>query len=122
MVFVDLVNIVDQRINDITKQNPSMTAKEFYFSSEEGLWCLITIIGSSGKTIEYDFIENESSWKRPDALLEYNQAAQERIKVIVIAPDDVLADVAILVKQYDGPDIVVSDYSAMGLIPMPLVY
>jgi hypothetical protein len=123
MAITDLVGLVEQRLRDISKQNPSMTTKEFFFSSEEGLFCLITVMGSAGNEIEYNFIESETSWKRPEAVLEYNQATLDGLKVAVIVPDEALADVMILVKNYDdGRGVIVTDYSAMGLIPMPLTY
>jgi hypothetical protein len=122
MAIIDLIDLVEQRLRDISKQNPSMTTKELYFSSEEGMYCLITITGSAGNAIEYNFIESENSWKRPEAMLEYNQAALDRVKVIVIVPDDAFPDVVIMVKNYDGLEVIVTDYSAMELIPMPLTY
>jgi hypothetical protein len=122
MAVIDLMSLVDQRLEDITKQNPSMSAEELYFEGDHGLWCLITIRSGQGRTIEHNFVEGEESWKRPDAVLEYNQAAMEMIKVIVIVPDTALPDVMALVRNYDGQDVVVTDYSAMGLIPLPLAY
>jgi hypothetical protein len=120
MAIIDLVGLVEQRIRDISKLNPSMTTKEFFFSSEEGLYSLITIVGSVGNPVEYNFIESETSWQRPEAVLQYNQAALDGVKVIVIVPDQALADVMILVKNYSDKAVVVTDYSAMELIAMPL--
>jgi hypothetical protein len=122
MAIVDLVGLVQQRLDDIMEQNHSMTATELYFSDEKGIWSLITIKTSSGRVIEYDFIEGEEGWKRPDAVLEYSQAAMENVKVMVIVPDLALADVMIMVRNYDGQGIIVTDYSAAGLIPLPLAY
>jgi hypothetical protein len=122
MAIVDLVGLVRQRIDDIMRQNHSMTANELYFQGENGLWSLITIQTSSGKAIEYDFIEGEESWKRPDAVLEYEQAAMENVKVVVIVPDEAIADVLILVRNYDDMGVRVTDYSAAGLIPLPLTF
>ena len=122
MAVIDLTSIVDQRLADITKLNPSMKADEFYFEGETGLWCLITIQGSGGRVIEYDFLESEESWKRKSAITEYIQASMEQVKVLVIAPDLSLADLLLLVRDNDAEGVLVSDYSAMGLIPMPLAY
>ena len=121
MAVIDLVNIVDQRLKDITSQNPSLTVNDLYLRGE-GLWCLITIKGSGGKTIELDFIESDLSWKREEATEEYAQAALEQVNVVVIVPDQVVADVLLLVRGYDVQGVIVSDYSAMGLIPLPWTY
>jgi hypothetical protein len=122
MAVIDLMNIVDQRLDDITKHNPSMKAEEFYFEGEVGLWCLITIHGSEGMAIEYDFIESDRSWKRSDALSEFAQAVLEQVKVVVIVPDQAMADVLKLVRDHNAQGVQVSDYGAMGLIPLPLTY
>lgn len=112
---------MDQRLEDITKQNHSMTAEEYYFEGETGLWCLITIKGNEGRTIEYDFIEGDDSWKRTDAAVEYAQAALELIKVVVIVPDLALPELLLLVRDYRVEGMRISDYSAMGLLPLPLI-
>ncbi len=122
MAIIDLVNLVEQRLEDIREQNPALIVSEFYFSGETGLWSLITIQGREGDVIQYEFIESETSWKRAEAVLEYNQASLELVKVVVIVPDSVIADVLSLVRNFDGQGVLVSDYSAAGLIPRPLAY
>ncbi len=122
MAIIDLVNLVEQRLEDIREQNPILTASEFYFSGDSDLWSLITIQGRDGNVIQYEFIESETSWKRAEAVLEYNQASLEMVKVVVIVPDSVVADVLSLVRTFDGQGVLVSDYSAAGLIPRPLAY
>jgi hypothetical protein len=122
MAVIDLMNIVDQRLADITRQNPSMKVEEFYFEGETGIWCLITILGKDGNVLEHDFIESEESWKRTDVAAEYSQATLDRVKVIVIVPDQALAEVLTMVRDYDARGVSISDYSFLGLIPMPLTY
>jgi hypothetical protein len=122
VAVIDLVNLVDQRLQDITEQNPSLKADESYFTDEAGLWCLITIIGRDARVIEYDFIESETSWKRESARIEYFQVMLEQVKVMIIVPDRSLADVLLMVRDTDAEGLLVTDYSAMGLIPMPLTY
>ena len=121
MAVIDLVNIVEQRLADIARQNHSLST-ELYFAAEAGLWCLITIRGSGGRTIEHDFIESEESWKRPDAVTEYAQAALDQVKVMVVVPDQALPDVLLLVRNYDAEGVSVADYTFLGLMPLPLIY
>jgi hypothetical protein len=122
MAVIDLVNIVEQRLADISEQNPSLSVEELYFVGEAGLWCLITIRGSEGRTIEEDFIEGEESWKRTSAVNEYAQASLDHIKVMVVVPDQTLAEVLLLVKNNDAEGVSVADYTLLGLMPMPLIY
>jgi hypothetical protein len=122
MAIVDITHLVDQRLKDIKKQNPSMGAEDFYFEEEDAIWALVTILGSGDRPIEYDFIESEESWRRESALTEYFQAALDQVKVMVVVPDMSLADMLTLVKFSGLNGILVTDYSAMGLIPLPLTY
>jgi hypothetical protein len=122
MAIIDLPNIVRQRLSDINKRNHSMRAEEIYFEGETGLWCLVTITADSGRTVEYDFIESEESWKRTDVAVEYAQAAMEQVKVLVIVPDQALADVLELVRDYGADGVSATDYGAMELVPLPLAY
>ena len=116
------MNIVEQRLADISEQNPSLSVEDLYFAGEAGLWCLITIRGSEGRVIEEDFIEGGESWRRTSAVNEYAQAALDQIKVMVVVPDQALADVVLLVKNYDAEGVSVADYTFLGLMPMPLTY
>jgi hypothetical protein len=96
--------------------------EDTYFQWEEGAWCLITIRDEgSGEGLEYDFIETEESWKRPDAVLEYNEAAYEQVEVVVIVPDHSFDEVVALVTRAGYLGIIISDYSAMALSPRVLV-
>jgi hypothetical protein len=122
MAVIDLQNIVRQRLDVLTKLNPSMSTKDVYFVGESGLWCLVSISGSNGRIIEYDFIESENSWKRTGVAEGYALAASELVRVLVIVPDQALADVLELVRDHGAEGVLVSDYSAMELLPLPLAY
>jgi hypothetical protein len=122
MAVIDLPNIVRQRLADITRWNTSMSAEDIYFDGESGLWCLIVVRTLGGRTVEYDFVESEDSWKRTDAAIEYAEAAFMQVKVLVIVPDQTLANVLELVRDYGADGVLVSDYGAMELIPLPLTY
>lgn len=122
MTVIDLVNVVDQRQRDVTSHSPSLTVERIYLGGEAGLWSLINIKGSEGKTIGIDFSESDLSWKRDETTEEYALAARDQVNVVVIVPDQVVAEVLLLAKAYDVHGVIVSDYSPMGLIPLPLTY
>lgn len=122
MAVVDLKDIVDQRIVQIEEDYADVRTEETYFFGESGVWCLLVLLDkSSGKILEYEFIETAESWRRPDAVLEYNEAAYERVDVVIVVPDQSLEEVAELVTRAGNPEIIISDYSAMELVPRVLV-
>ncbi len=122
MAVVDIKDIVDQRKAQIEKDYVDARTEENYFSGEGGIWCLLTIQDNvSGEALEYDFIETAESWKRPDAILEYNEAVYEGVEVVVIVPDSSFEEAVALVTRAGYLGIVISDYSAMALSPRVLV-
>lgn len=122
MAVVDLMDIVAQRKAHIEENCCDVRAEEIYFSGESWIWCLLTIRDdASGEALEYDFIETEDSWKRPDAVLEYNEAAYEQVEVVVIVPDSSFEETVELVTRAGYLGIFISDYSAMALAPRVLV-
>jgi hypothetical protein len=122
MAVVDLKDIVDQRITQIKHDYADVWTEESYFSGKSGVWCLLTILAKgSREVLEYEFIESADSWRRPDAVLEYNEAADEHVDAVVIVPDNSFEEVVELVTRAGNPEIIISDYSAMELLPRVLV-
>jgi hypothetical protein len=122
MAVVDLEDIVEQRNAQIEEDYADVRTDETYFFGESGVWCLLVLLGKgSGEVLEYEFIETAESWRRPDAVLEYNEAAYERVDVVIVVPDQSLEEVAELVTRAGNPEIIISDYSAMELVPRVLV-
>lgn len=122
MAVVDLKDIVDQRKAQIEELDAEARTEDTYFSGESGIWCLLTVWNDRFEELtEIEFIETAESWKRPDAVLEYNEAAVEEVDVLVIVPDGSFVNAAELITRAGDPGIAISDYSAIGLVPRVLV-
>lgn len=122
MPAVDLIDLVEQRMAQIAEDDPDSEAEATYFVGETGPWGFITVRDEEvGEVIGFEFVETGESWRRSDALAEYNEAASEEVEVVVIVPDEDLVEVAELVHEVGEPNVQVSDYAAMELVPMPLV-
>jgi hypothetical protein len=122
MAAIDIMDIVDQRKAQIEEDYIDVRTEDTYFTGEMGAWCLLTIHDeNTGEALEYDFIETGESWRRPDAILEYNEAAYEQVEVVVIVPDNSFDEVVVLVARAGYLGIIISDYSAMALSPRVLV-
>ncbi len=122
MAAIDIMDIADQRKAQLEKDDADVRAEETYFSGENGVWGLLTVYDdAAGELLGYEFVETTDSWKRPDAILEYNEAAMESDEVVVIVPDDSFLEAAELITRAGDLAIIISDYSAMELVPRVLV-
>lgn len=122
MAVVDLVDLVDQRLAQLAEDNEEIRAEETYLVGDTGVWCLLALYDdASDDLIGFEFIETSESWKRPDAVLQYNEAVTEGFNVLVIVPDESFLEMSELLARGGDTNINISDYSAMELIPQVLV-
>ncbi len=121
MAAVDLTDLVDQRMEDMKEDDEGLSAEATFFMSESGPWGFIVVRDEMDELIGFEFVETEGSWRRPEAMLEYNAAADAELEVLVVVPDEAFAEVVGMVYRSGDPSITISDYSAMELITRPLV-
>ncbi|MGE5379399.1 MAG: hypothetical protein ACM3L5_00830 [Candidatus Saccharibacteria bacterium] len=122
MAAVDLVDLADQRIAQLAEDDEGIRAEETYLVGDTGIWCLLILYDDAlDELIGFEFIETAESWKRPDAVLQYNEAATEGFTVLVIVPDESFVEMSELMARAGDSSISISDYSAMDLIPQLLV-
>jgi len=122
MAVVDLVDLVDQRLAQLAEDDEDIRAEETYMVGDTGVWCLLALYeDTSDELIGFEFIETAESWKRPDAVLQYNETVTEGFNVLVIVPDETFLEMSELLARAGDTSINVSDYSAMELVPQALV-
>ncbi|HOL06869.1 MAG TPA: hypothetical protein PKX52_00210 [Methanomassiliicoccaceae archaeon] len=119
MAAVDLMDLVNQRIEDIDDEDEDLETDAAYFIGEHGPWGFI-VITSDGEPIGFEFIESGDSWRRPEAMDEYNAAASLDLEVLVIVPDEAFAMATEMIYGSGNPSITISNYHAMELTPRPL--
>ena len=118
MATVDLMDLVEQRMEDMGEDD-EVEAEATYFISESGPWSFMAI-QADGEVIGFEFIETESSWRRPEAIAEYNAAANSDLEVLVIVPDEAFVEATEMIYRSGGVGITISSYHAMELVPRPL--
>jgi hypothetical protein len=122
MAVVDVMDIVDQRMAQIGEDDPDIRVEETYFTDDTGVWSLLTLYDEAlDELLGFEFIETAESWRRPEAVLQYNEAAAEGFTVLVIVPDESFVDMSELLARAGDSSITVSDFSAMELAPRVLV-
>jgi hypothetical protein len=122
MAVVDLIDLVDQRLAQLAEDDEDIRAEETYIVGDTGTWCLLALYEEdSDEPFGFEFIETAESWKRPDAVLQYNEAVTEGYATLVIVPDRSFVEMSELLARAGDTSINISDYSAMELIPQALV-
>ncbi|NLK25568.1 MAG: hypothetical protein GX307_03210 [Euryarchaeota archaeon] len=108
--MIDLQDIVEQRL--------SGTADEGLVNTSEVMddWGVITFYDGSGNVIRCEFIETERSWKRRDAVQDYNDLISEGVEVLVIVPESVLESVDNFLGIYAHPDVQLSSMDELGIM------
>lgn len=112
---MDIEEIVEQRLEMIQTETPGVITK--YDIEEEGdtEWGVITVSDEEGNTLYIEFVESEESLSRPDALDQYNEAAQSCGRVTIIVPDRAQPRAADILFQGSNPSIVLASYGVVGI-------
>ena len=119
MATVDLMDLVGQRMEDM-EEDEEVEAEATYFISDSGPWSFM-VVRADGEIVGFEFLETENSWKRPEAIEEYNAVANSDLEVLVIVPDEAFVEATEMLYQSGGVGITISSYHAMELSSRPLV-
>lgn len=111
MVDLDLEEIAAARAAMLRERNPGL---ETDWSVEEGDWALLTL-KEEGALIGFEFLETDRSWTRPDALIQYFEAANDGFYVAVIVPSSRLVEVTDLIYSMGEDPIAIIAYSDIGI-------
>lgn len=107
----DLDDAVRRRRNILLKNNPHLEIDD---SVQDGDWALLTLY-EDGRLIGFEFLETEDSWSRPDALLQYYEAANDGYYVGIIVPSSVIDDVTELVFSMGEYPAAILTYDDIGI-------
>ncbi len=122
MAVVDLVDLIDQRLAQILEDEEGVRAVETYVVGDTGVWCLLALYDEDADELfGFEFVETAESWRRPDAVLQYNEAVVEGYEVLVIVPDGAFVEMRELLARAGDMSMKISDYGAMELVPKALV-
>lgn len=112
------MDLVGQRMEDM-EEDEEVEAEATYFISDSGPWSFM-VVRADREIIGFEFIETENSWRRPEAIEEYNAAANSDLEVLVIVPDEAFVEATEMLYKSGGVGITISSYHAMELISRPL--
>jgi hypothetical protein len=95
-----VVDLIDQRLVQLPEHEESIRAEETYLVGDTGVWSLLAFYDdASDQLIGFEFIATAESWKRPDAFLQYNEAATGGFDVLVVVPDELFVEMSELLAR-----------------------
>lgn len=116
MGAVEIERALEERARALKKNKPELDMDR---SIEEGEWGLLTL-REEGILVGFEFLETESSFSRPDALLQYFEAAKDGYYVGVVVPESKLGDVTELIYGRGEGPVKILTYEGLGITPYTL--
>ncbi len=113
---MDVEEVTLQRIEMIQTENPDLSTKYDLEEDDRDEWCVITILDDNDRIMGYEFVETSESWKRTDALDQYNEMAKEGHRVAVVVPDKVFEKVADMLDDDGDPNVELFSYADLGVV------
>ncbi len=98
----DIQDRVRKRVDSIKQAHPSVSLDSLILESDYGKWGVILYTDYQFATYGLDFIESSESWKRPEAVEQYNGLIDEGYCVMVYAPPEALDDLTSKLKNKGG--------------------
>ncbi len=94
--------LVEERVKNIRKRHPDMSIDYIIQEGEYGQWGVVLYTEYDFSVIGFEFIESETSWKRPEAIEEFNNLIEEGHCVVILAPSNVKNDISMMLKEKGG--------------------
>ncbi len=116
MGAMEIERLMGERAKALMENNPDL---EIDRSKEEGDWGLLTL-REGGTLVGFEFLETEESIGRPDALLQYFDAANDGYYVGVVVPEEKFDDVTDLIYSMGEGPVTVLTYEDLGITPYTL--
>jgi hypothetical protein len=112
---IKVKDVLNQRLKTIQAMAPAMLISYEVRESDDGEYGIITVTDQDSGQVGNDFIETDKSWKRKNAVYQYNEAAMEGHRVTVIAPDSVFPFVKAIISRDGNSSIVLNSYGKLGI-------
>lgn len=115
--MTDLSRIMANRAENVTARDPDLTVRYSLYTDDRHEWGILHILDPEEKVIGLEFFESEDSWRRPNAVDDYNMAAHEGYPASVVIPDEVFSQFIREVHQRGGEGFSTYLLSELNLAP-----
>ena len=121
----DFVDLMEERLKAVLESENAYVEYELFEDEEDVHHGAFAVLDEQDEILLYEFFETAASCMRPEAIGEYNEAAEKGIPVSVVVPDEAIAAVSDKVQRNGHRFVAVIGYSATVssdrrmTIPMP---
>ena len=98
----DIRDLIVRRVDFLRNKHRDISISYFVLGCPFGEYGIILYTDYNFNPMGFEFIESRMSWKRPDAINEYNELVDDGYCVIVYVPNDVKSEVARTMKAKMG--------------------
>jgi hypothetical protein len=99
---VDVMELTKKRVESLRRKHRDISLDYIVQYTPFGNWAIILYSEYDFSLTGFDIIESRNSWKRPNAIEEYNSLIDDGYCVVVYVPSAVLSDVAKMIKDKGG--------------------
>jgi hypothetical protein len=99
---VDIQELAEKRVDFLRRKHRDISLDYIVQHSPFGDWATILYAEYDFSLTGFDIIESKNSWRRPEAVEEYNALIDEGYCVMVYAPNEVRGELAKKIRDQDG--------------------
>jgi hypothetical protein len=99
---VDIQELAEKRVDFLRRKHRDISLDYIVQHSPFGDWATILYAEYDFSLTGFDIIESMNSWRRPEAVEEYNTLIDEGYCVVVYAPNEVKGELAKKIKDQEG--------------------
>jgi hypothetical protein len=113
----DIKDLAERRVDYLRRKYRDISLDYIVQESPLGKWAIILYTEYNFNPMGFDIIESRTSWKRPEAIKEYNELVDEGYCVVVYVPKEVKSEVEETIKAKNGRENI-RIFSMDKLLPM----
>lgn len=99
---VDIGELTQKRVDFLRRKHRDISFDYIVQHTAFGDWATILYTEYDFSLTGFDIIESKNSWRRPEAVEEYNTLIDEGFCVVIYVPNEVKDELARKIKDQDG--------------------
>jgi hypothetical protein len=98
----NIQDLVMRRVDYLRRKHPDISISYFILGSPCGEYGVVLYTEYNFNPMGFEFIESKTSWRRTEAIIDYNELTGEGYCVLVFVPQSVMGEVAETMRERKG--------------------